>query len=158
MTSTQDIHVSHNVTEFIDDTIASLEIDKMNIGLGVANPYTVDFFSKLSAGKVNDVFYQLSQEIKKNAAQEMIRQFLSHLPKLKELPFNRLAVGVDSSYLRVWVEMNEYNESWERDLYLAEAFVNSKSGSVGLQLDVFIIEKEDNFSIPSGYQLLYPSK
>ena len=63
-----------------------------------------------------------------------------------------LAFNLSNTKISVWAIIEDNDEETEDKIILSEAKVNAKHRNEGFYLDTMILEKSDNYPIPSHYQ------
>ena len=66
----------------------------------------------------------------------------------------QLAFSAVDSALLVWAIVRDDDEEAERNVYLAEAEVNSQLRMTGFRINSTVVEESDKFAIPAHYQVI----
>lgn len=132
---------------------AQLKSDQLMLETQTASKEKEAFYSAVKTQNIEQLF-----EINKNTAHQyfiskILYEYIEELKKRDCKPL-KLAVDHTNSKVLVWAEIEDEDEFAERNLILAEAKVNAKYYSKGFHVSSVIMEKSDNYPVPSHYKTI----
>lgn len=93
--------------------------------------------------------------VRNNFAKKIISEFFHVLldQRKSEMP-NKVAFHHKGKQIIGWFEIPNGDEQMEDNIFIAEAFVNSKFSNSGFIISSIVVEEEHRFDIPEYYQRL----
>lgn len=154
--------ISKNVTksfdlkwnEWFENFINSIEIDKMMIDAGVANPETEELYKHFVNRDIEKIAQLTMDTMHKRLTESIIINFVHELIYKRNKKPIKIAFDSSDSKVLVWAEIEDEDESTEDALLLTEAKLNHHIYDYNYHVSTTIVEKSDNLNIPNQYKEL----
>lgn len=137
--------------QWFDNFIGQLRTDQLLLETSNANSQKQAFYTLLMSEDMNQISMLSRIASSEYFLKKLIIDYISEIDKFGHKP-NKLSFYYTTSKLLVWAEINDNDEQMEKMLYRAEAVVNAQYHKYGFHVSSTILEKCDNFDIPSQYK------
>jgi hypothetical protein len=139
------------ITDWFDNLLNDIEVDKIQMELGVANKDKAEFYKHLMDGNSEEVFKTIRFSASQALIEKIVKLFVFEVSSRKAFP-SKLAFALTPATIRVWAEVNDDDEKCEDEILLAEATVNAYARGFGFSVDTMIVETSDKLPVPSHYK------
>jgi hypothetical protein len=137
--------------KWFDELVATIRTHELQLHSNTATSELKGFYNDL-INKNMDAANKKSLELSAQYfISKMLLEYLSELRKGGRLPIN-LALQLSQNGINVWAIIEDDDDDAEHALYEAEARINAQFHKYGFRIDTTVLEKSDNFDIPSQFQ------
>jgi len=143
------------INEWFNQFISSIKLDQMMMETDAVTAEKKEFYNNAITGNLPAIFSNMRIESSKFFIQQIINDYFRELQVYKAKPL-KLAFDFSDAKILVWAEIDTDDESTEDALILSEAKANEKYSRNGFFISSTIVEKVDNFAVPSHYRQVFP--
>jgi hypothetical protein len=136
--------------QWFESMINSIKVDQLQIQTKTASEEKTRIYNNLVEGKHSEMFSDMRNISSQFFIEELVKEYISEL-NVRNVQTNKLAFDLSDAKVLVWAEINDFDESSEDGLILAEAKTNARFSNFGFHISSTIIEKGDQLSIPPHY-------
>lgn len=139
------------LNKWFNDMVATLRTHEVMLETDTASSQVKTMYDIFVNGNTNDIAAQGKMNAQIHFVGSILVEYLTILEK--NLP-SKLGVNFNDSEVLVWAEIEDDDETMEKNLLIAEAKINAKFHPFGFDMETTIVETSDNFSVPNHYQIL----
>lgn len=139
------------VSQWFEDLIDQIKVDKMLIESDVASKSTKDLYDLMMSDDTDKMIYGMRKTTEIHFVKEMVTNYLNFLLSSEHLPSTLAFKVSNNNKIYIWGVIPNDNENVEDAMILAEASVNGKFYQYGFNLTSTIVEESDNLPQPPQY-------
>ncbi|HBF87465.1 MAG TPA: hypothetical protein DDX39_02395 [Bacteroidales bacterium] len=132
--------------------ISHLKSDQIQLSSGLASPEKKEFYEIVMSNNIEKMINTIDKEKHRLLTETVILTYINELINERKTAICNLAFDSKSTGLKIWAVINDDDELAERNLILSEAKANYYAQKYNYHLSTTIVEKSDNFEIPSQYK------
>jgi len=136
------------IENWFDSLIATLRTHQIQLETQTAQSDLKKFYETVFAGNADELAHMGKTSAQKHFVPRII---LDYLKLTANQPPLKLAFDYNDSEVLVWAEIDNNNESLEKELLKAEASVNAKYHQFGFDMETTIVEAGDGLEVPNHY-------
>ena len=136
--------------QWFEKLISSIKVDKLQLQTNTASDDKIRMYNNMIEGKHSEMFSDMRNISSQFFIETLVKEYLIELNN-RNVNTSQLAFELSDAKILVWAEINDFDESSEDGLILAEAKINSKYSKFGFHISSTIVEKGDNLHFPPHY-------
>ena len=136
---------------WFDELISVLRKDQITLETGCATDETKKLYDLLMSGGADEIHGLAREQSSMHFVQRIVVEFINELNN-RNTKINKLGMNMSKAVILVWVEINDDDKEAEKNIFLAEAKINTQFQTFGYHISTTILEKCDNMEIPSQYK------
>jgi len=141
---------SNKLDQWFESMIGSIKVDHLQLQTKTATDDKTRMYNNIIEGRHSEMFSDMRNISSQFFIEDLVKEYLTELNERKVITHN-LAFELSDAKVLVWAEIENFDESSEDGLILAEAKTNALFSKYGFHISSTIIEKGDNLTVPPHY-------